>query len=253
MPGAIPFPDFGDPRMHILGWCAIPSTVTAEVMAGCGFDAMVIDMQHGLIGYDMALTMLQVMQGRGHAVMCRLGGNDAAEISRMLDAGFAGLICPAVETGADAERFVRAASFPPQGARSFGAARAAAIYGPDYVRDADRGLCRLAMIGSARAAESIDDILATPGLAGVYVAVADLSLSMGFGPSQLMADVPVRDAVTAIGKAAQSAGKIAGFHAGSVASPAALQGLGYRFAALMTDQRMFSAAIGDQLAAARAA
>ena len=45
------------------GWCAIPSPITAEIMGRAGFDLMTIDLQHGLIDYQTALTLLQVLQG----------------------------------------------------------------------------------------------------------------------------------------------------------------------------------------------
>ena len=47
------------------GWCALPSAVTAEIMGRAGFDMMTVDLQHGLIDYQLALTMLQVLQGLG--------------------------------------------------------------------------------------------------------------------------------------------------------------------------------------------
>ena len=43
------------------GWCSIPSSFTAEIMAHQGFDSITIDMQHGMVDYQMAVTMLQAI------------------------------------------------------------------------------------------------------------------------------------------------------------------------------------------------
>ena len=34
------------------GWLAIPNSFAAEVMGGCGWDSVTVDLQHGLIYFD---------------------------------------------------------------------------------------------------------------------------------------------------------------------------------------------------------
>jgi 4-hydroxy-2-oxoheptanedioate aldolase len=54
------------------GWCSIPSTVTAEIVARQGFDTVSIDLQHGLVDYQAALAMLQAIDGLGVPTLCRV-------------------------------------------------------------------------------------------------------------------------------------------------------------------------------------
>ena len=42
---------WADGKPVVAGWCSIPNAFTAELMAGMGWDTLVIDTQHGLIGY----------------------------------------------------------------------------------------------------------------------------------------------------------------------------------------------------------
>ncbi len=44
-----------DGKPVINGWCAIPSTASAEAMAHQGWDSLTVDMQHGLVDYSNAL------------------------------------------------------------------------------------------------------------------------------------------------------------------------------------------------------
>lgn len=111
------------------GWCAIPSPVTAEIMGRAGFDLMTVDLQHGLIDYQMALTMCQVLQGLPAPVMVRVSWNEPGIIMKCLDAGFAGVICPMINTVEDARRLVQSTRYAPLGGRSPG--RPAPIWSMD--------------------------------------------------------------------------------------------------------------------------
>ena len=80
------------------GWCSIPSSVTAEIMAGYDFDSLTIDLQHGLVDYQTALTMLQAMTASGITPMARVPWNEPGIIMKLLDGGALGIICPMVNT-----------------------------------------------------------------------------------------------------------------------------------------------------------
>ena len=90
------------------GWCSIPSSVTAEIMAGYDFDSLTIDLQHGLVDYQTALTMLQAMTASGITPMARVPWNEPGIIMKLLDGGALGIICPMVNTPEDAQAFVGA-------------------------------------------------------------------------------------------------------------------------------------------------
>ena len=165
------------------GWCAIPSPVTAEIMGRAGFDMVTVDLQHGLIDYQMALTMCQVLQGLPGPVLCRVPWNEPGIIMKCLDAGFAGVICPMINTEADARRLVDAARYAPLGGRSFGPTRANMVQGAAYARSANEKVLLLAMIETREALSNLDAILGVDGIDGVYVGPSDLGLSLGHEPT----------------------------------------------------------------------
>lgn len=233
------------------GWCALPSPVTAEIMGRQGFDMMTVDLQHGLIDYQMALSMLQVLQGLPAPVLARVPWNEPGIVMKCLDAGFEGVICPMVNTVSDAERLVQSTRYAPLGSRSFGPTRANLVHGSGYVKTANTTVLVVAMIETREALANLDAIMSVEGIDGVYVGPSDLGLSMGHEPT-LDPTVPeVLAAIADIAARAKAAGRLAGVHTGSAAMVQRAFTQGYDFASLLTDARMFTTAIAAQLAAVR--
>lgn len=232
------------------GWCAIPSPVTAEIMGRQGFDLMTVDLQHGLIDYQMALTMLQALQGLPAPVLARVPWNEPGIIAKCLDAGFAGLICPMVNTADDARRLVQSARYAPMGARSFGPTRANLVHGAGYAKTANTTVLVLAMIETREAVANLEAILAVEGIDGVYVGPSDLGLSLGYEPTLDPTAPEVLDAIATIAARTKSAGAVAGLHTGSPEMIRRAFAQGYDFASLLTDARLFTSAVVTQLAAA---
>ena len=228
------------------GWCAIPSPVTAEIMGRQGFDLMTVDLQHGLIDYPMALTMLQVLQGLPAPVMARVPWNEPGILMKCLDAGFAGIICPMINTAEDARRLVAATRYAPMGSRSFGPTRANMVYGPSYAKTANDTVVILAMIETREALQNLDAILATPGIDGVYVGPSDLGLSLGYEPTLDPTAPEVLAAIAEIATRTKAAGHIAGCHTGSPAMIRRMFAQGFDFASLLTDARLFTTAVAAQ-------
>lgn len=233
------------------GWCALPSPVTAEIMGRQGFDLMTVDLQHGLIDYQMALTMLQVLQGLPAPVMVRVPWNEPGIIAKALDAGFAGLICPMINTADDARRLVQASRYAPMGARSFGPTRANLVHGAGYAKTANTAVMVFAMIETREALTNLDAILAVDGIDGVYVGPSDLGLSLGYEPTLDPSAAEVLEAIALIATRTKAAGRLAGIHTGSPEMIHRSFAQGYDFASLLTDARMFTTAISGQLAAVR--
>jgi 4-hydroxy-2-oxoheptanedioate aldolase len=233
------------------GWCAIPSPVTAEIVGRAGFDMVTVDLQHGLIDYQMALTMLQVLQGLPAPVMVRVPWNEPGIIMKCLDAGFAGLICPMINTAEDARRLVQATRYAPLGGRSFGPTRANLVHGAAYSKGANATILVLAMIETREAVQNLDAILAVEGIDGVYVGPSDLGLSLGHEPTLEPTAPEVLSAIAEIVARTRAAGRIAGVHTGSPAMVRAMQAQGFHFASLLTDVRILVSALASQLAAVR--
>jgi 4-hydroxy-2-oxoheptanedioate aldolase len=233
------------------GWCAIPSPVTAEVMGRAGFDMVTVDLQHGLIDYQMALTMLQVLQGLPAPVMTRVPWNEPGIIMKCLDAGFTGLICPMINTADDARRLVQAARYAPLGGRSFGPTRANLVHGAGYAKGANASVLVLAMIETREALQNLDEILAVNGIDGVYVGPSDLGLSLGYEPTLEPTAPEVLSAMTEIVTRTRRVRRIAGIHTGSPEMANRMYAQGFQFCSLLTDMRIFANSLAAQLAGVR--
>ena len=162
-------------------WLAIPSPVTAEIAAMQDFDSVTVDLQHGLNDYQIALSMLQAISTSDKTALVRVPWNEPGIIMKLLDAGALGVICPMINTRADAEAFVCACRYTPEGYRSAGPTRAMLVHGADYIAKANDAVVTLAMIETKEALDNVAEIVATPGLTGIYVGPSDLSLSLGYG------------------------------------------------------------------------
>ncbi len=172
-------------------WLSIPSAFSAEVVAHQGYDSLTIDMQHGVVDYQTAVTMLQAISTTPVIPLARVPWNDPAILMKSLDAGVYGVICPMINTRAEAEALVRACKYPPRGYRSFGPVRASIYAGSDYVDHANDDLIVMPMIETAEALKNLDEILSVPGVDAVYVGPADLSLALGCRPRLDQTDPPV--------------------------------------------------------------
>lgn len=206
-------------------WLSSPNPYAAEVLSYAGFDSVTVDCQHGMFGRDTVLGLLQAISAGPAMPMARPGHLDAAEIGWLLDAGAYGVICPSIDSAADARRLVDACRYPPSGARSFGPGRGLLYGGPDYVRHAEEILV-WAMIESRAALDVVDDIAATVGLDGLYVGPNDLALSLGEEPGGSPSEV-VTAALERIVGCAHRHGLVAGLFCPDEEEAARWAGLGY--------------------------
>jgi 4-hydroxy-2-oxoheptanedioate aldolase len=229
----------------VAGWCSIPNAFTAELMADMGWDALVIDGQHGLIGYAEMLAMLQAMSASAVVPIVRVSWNQPGEIMRALDAGALGVICPMINDAAECQAFVQACRYPPEGYRSFGPTRAAVVHGAGYFPEANRELLTLAMIETAAGLENVEAIVATPGLDGVYIGPSDLSLALGGQPNQDSDDPRLMAAFDRILAACKAAGVKAGVHTMSPAYAQKMIQRGFDLVTIMGDVRYLTSGRRD--------
>ncbi len=229
------------------GWCSIPSTVTAEIMSYAGYDSLTIDLQHGLVDYQTALSMMQAMGGSDITPMVRVPWNEPGIIMKMLDGGALGIICPMVNTAEDAAAFVGAMRYAPKGYRSSGPTRAAIVHGSNYHFEADDTVVSFAMIETKQAYENKDAIAATEGLTGIYVGPSDLSVSMGYKPGLDRSEQEMDDMFGAILESCKANGIKAGIHCGSADYAKSAFERGFDFATLASDIRLFNAGISSAM------
>ncbi len=233
------------------GWLSIPSSFSAEVMAHQGFDSLTVDMQHGVVDYQVAVTMLQAISTTPVIPLARVPWNDPGRLMKILDAGVYGVICPMINTRAEAEALVAACKYPPHGYRSWGPVRASIYAGPDYGDRANADLVVIPMIETAEALKNLDAILSVPGVDAIYVGPSDLSLALGCKPRLDQTDAPVVEAQQKIVEACKRHGVVAGIHNNTAAYALKMIAAGYQFVTLASDSRFLAARAADEVAAVR--
>lgn len=165
-----------------LGWLSVSHSFTAEVMARLGFDALCVDLQHGLSEMSDVAPMLQAISQTDTVPVVRVAWNEPAAIMKALDLGAYGIIVPLVNNAEEAAKAVAACRYPPVGMRSNGPVRAVQYGGADYVANANKEIVVMAMIETKEGLANLDAICATPGLDAVYIGPADLSFALGMPP-----------------------------------------------------------------------
>jgi 4-hydroxy-2-oxoheptanedioate aldolase len=224
------------------GWCAIPSGFAAELMAHMGWDSLVIDTQHGLVDYQVMVSMLQAISTTAVTPLVRVPWNDPAAIMKALDAGAYGVICPMVNGRADCERFVGACRYAPRGYRSSGPTRAVLYGGADYPAKANDTVLALAMIETREALGNLDEILSTPELDGVYIGPSDLSVSLGLPHGLDRSEDQVLAALQRVLEGCRRHRIRAGIHTGSTAYAKRMIALGFEFVTVLGDARLMTLA-----------
>jgi 4-hydroxy-2-oxoheptanedioate aldolase len=229
-------------------WLTMPEPLGAELLARQGWPALVLDLQHGAIDDPGALRLLQTLQGLGTLPLLRVPWLDPGAVMRALDRGAQGVICPMIESAEQAERFVRACLYPPRGIRSWGPVRAGIGGAGDYARVANDQVAPIVQIETLGALSQLDDILALPGLAAVFVGPNDLAWALGHGPGsdreepellELLLDIPAR---------ARARGVQAGIHCASAAYARRMVQAGYRLITIGSDASFLERAGAQRLA-----
>lgn len=223
------------------GWLAIPNSFSAETMAHQGWDSLTIDLQHGVIDYNSMVPMLQAVSTTPTVPVVRVPWLEPGILMKALDAGAYGVICPMVNTRADAEKLVAYTHYAPRGTRSFGPVRALLYGGADYPQHANDTIVTFAMIETAQALENLDDILSTPGLDAIYIGPSDLSLALGCNPTFDELDPKAADAVQHILARAKAHKVVAGIHNGSPEAALKRIAMGFQFVTVSSDARLMAA------------
>jgi 4-hydroxy-2-oxoheptanedioate aldolase len=233
------------------GWLSIPSSFSAEVMAHQGFDSLTVDMQHGVIDYQAAVTMLQAISTTSTIPLARVPWNDPAHLMKTLDAGVYGVIGPMISTREQAEALVQACKYPPRGFRSWGPVRASIYAGADYGDHADAEVVVMPMIETADALKNLDEILSVPGVDAIYVGPSDLSLALGYRPRLDQTDAGVVEAQKKVVAACKKHGVVAGIHNNSAAYALQMIEQGYQFVTVASDSRLLAVRAAEEVAVVR--
>ncbi|WP_137752236.1 aldolase/citrate lyase family protein [Sphingopyxis sp. L1A2A] len=239
-------------RPIVNAWLSIGSAYAAEAVAHQGFDAATVDCQHGMIGFETAILMLQAISSTDAIPLVRPSGLVPSEIMRFLDAGAYGIICPMISTARDAADLVSACRYPPDGTRSFGPARGLLYGGADYLDGANRELLVFGMIETRAGLDNLEDILGVQGLDGIYVGPNDLSLALGHRPENESSVSEVADAIELVRRRTVEAGKIAGIFCSNGPAAAMRVAQGFDLVTPGNDAALLRGVMRDAVNASRA-
>jgi len=146
---------------------------------GAAWDWFWIDAQHGELDFPSTVELVRAADFIGVPGLVRVPTSDPTWVSKILDAGAAGVIIPMVESVAEAKAMVLAAKFPPIGNRSFGGLRVATRNGSDYYKTANRDTVLILQLESNEAVALADEFAAMEGVDGLFIGPDDLVIRNG--------------------------------------------------------------------------
>lgn len=201
-------------------WVGLADGYAAEILAGVGYDWLLIDGEHAPNDVRSVLAQLQAISSAWAALphrtqpVVRLPVGETALIKQYLDIGAQTLLIPMVDTAEQAMQLAQAMRYPPEGIRGMGSALARASRWqahPNYIHEANAQACLLVQAETVEAMKNLDAIAATPGVDGVFIGPADLSASMGFPgqPNHPDVQAAIADGVARILKAGKAPGILA--------------------------------------------
>ena len=241
-------------RFTTTAWVGMTDPAVAELMVREGFDSGMLDMQHGAVDYQTALRGIASVGLAGKPCIVRIPVGEFALASRLLDAGAAAIIAPMINSVADACKFAAFIKFPPLGERSWGPRQVMTMGGFDqatYLREANRIHLAIAMIETAEALDALDDILAVPGIDGVFVGPSDLSIALSRGRAVDPHGKEVDAALTLVARRAAAHGKFAAAFCFTGERALELKERGYLLCSVSTDALLLKSAVLRELAGLR--
>ncbi|MCT4576552.1 aldolase/citrate lyase family protein [Donghicola sp.] len=234
-------------------WSTIRDNAATEMLAGLGFDWLLLDCEHTANDLNSILSMLQAMSAYGTHPVVRPTELNAAEIKRLLDVGAQTLLIPYVQTVEEAKLAIEAVDYAPRGFRGMGGSTRANRFGtvPDYFTRAREEICLLVQIETQKGLDNLDEIAALDGIDGVFIGPADLSASLGHAGNVRHPDVEaaIRDAIQRV----RALGKPAGFLSVDDALTAIAVEAGSLFTAVDVDMVALQRYLRERLQAARSA
>ena len=239
-------------------WLGLADAYSAEILAGTGYDWLLIDGEHAPNDLRSMLHQLQAIASAASALppgapaphpIVRVPVGETALIKQVLDLGAQTVLVPMVDTPAQAQQLARAMRYPPDGVRGMGSPLARSsrwqAY-PQYVHEANQQVCLLVQAETVEALQNLDAIAATPGVDGVFIGPADLSASMGHtgDPGHPDVQAAIQDGIARILRA----GKAPGILATTEAQARQWLAAGALFVAVGVDTLLLASAAQDLLA-----
>ncbi len=250
----------GRPQIGL--WLALADAYSTEILAGTGYDWLLLDGEHAPNDLRSQLHLLQAVASATSALpagtqpphpIARVPVGNTALIKQYLDIGATTLLVPMVDTAEQAQALVRATRYAPEGVRGMGSALARSsrwqAY-PNYVHEANAQVCLLVQAETVQAMDNLDAIAAVPGVDGIFIGPADLSASMGHpgNPGHPDVQAAIKDGIARILRA----GKAPGILATNEAQARQWLAAGALFVAVGVDTMLLASAAKQLLAGFRA-
>jgi 4-hydroxy-2-oxoheptanedioate aldolase len=191
-------------------WSSLGSPLSIEIVAGSGFDWLLIDTEHAPNELPMVHSQLQAMSEGTASAVVRVAWNDAVLFKRLLDVGVQSFLVPFVQTADEARRAVAATRYPPQGIRGVASITRSNRFGrvKDYVARANHEICVIVQIETRESLEHIEAIAAVDGIDGLFIGPSDLAAGLGHPGNN--GHPEVREAIERSVERILAAGKVAG-------------------------------------------
>lgn len=216
-------------------WCSLSSHISVEILAGSGFDWLLIDTEHAPNELPMVYSQLQAAAGGTAHPIVRPQWNDPVIIKRFLDAGVQTFLIPYVQTEEEARQAVAATRYPPRGQRGFASASRASRFGrvKDYYSRCEEEMCVLVQIETRLGLENLEAIARVDGVDGVFIGPGDLSAALGHlgNPAHPEMQAVIEDAIGRI----RACGNLPGILTGDEALARRYIELGCLFTAVGAD------------------
>jgi 4-hydroxy-2-oxoheptanedioate aldolase len=198
----------GKPQIGL--WSSLSSNYTVEVIAGAGFDWILLDSEHSPADIENLLTQLQAAAPYATHPVVRIPWNDMVTVKRVLDIGAQSLLIPYVSSKEEARDAVSFTRYPPAGVRGVAGTTRATRFGriPEYAKRAHEEICVLVQVETQSALDSIEAICGIDGVDGVFIGPADLHASLGHPGETANPKVKplIDDAIRRIRKAGKAPG-----------------------------------------------
>lgn len=200
-------------RQQVGLWVSLASPYSTEIVAGSGFDWLLLDGEHSPNDPPTILPQLQAAAAYPVSAIVRPAWNDKVLIKRYLDVGAQSLLVPYVQTVDEARAAVEAVRYPTRGVRGVAGSTRATRFGrvKDYAQRAEEALCLLVQIETREGLDNLEAIARTDGIDGVFIGPADLAAGLGhlgdIGHAEVQA--AIQDAIKRIRACGKPAGILA--------------------------------------------
>lgn len=235
-----------DTHIMLGAWCSFTDTFVTELIARHGFDYVCIDQQHGFNANTNLVGQIQAVEAGGSIPFVRVQRNEPGQIGKVLDAGAKGVIIPLVNDAGEARSAVEACRYPPRGQRSFGPTKARFSLGAADVETLEGVKC-IVMVETREALQKVDSIAAVRGVDGIYIGPSDLSLALGFSPTEGPGRPEFKAAIDRIVSACRAEGIAVGIHCVDGQSAATYARLGFDIITVLSDWSTLANAVRLQL------